>query len=71
MDFLNEQVGQIITPYRTATNGDQAQKFSPAQGGDDDDELEEDSMLEAPLDKVEPYTLFKSALISESLSHGS
>jgi hypothetical protein len=40
----------------------QAQKFT-AVSDDDDDELEEESLLETPLDKVEPYTMFKHALL--------
>ncbi|TKA76473.1 hypothetical protein B0A49_02237, partial [Cryomyces minteri] len=39
-----------------------AQKFT-ALGDDDDDELEEESLLETPLDKVEPYGLFRDALL--------
>ncbi|KAF2204817.1 ARM repeat-containing protein [Delitschia confertaspora ATCC 74209] len=39
---------------------DEAQKFTTLHSGDDD-ELEE-SLLETPLDKVEPYSMFKSAL---------
>lgn len=46
-----------------ATNFDQAQKFT-AVSDDDDDELEEESLLETPLDKVEPYGMFKDALLS-------
>ena len=41
----------------------QAQKFNAANA-DDDDELEEESMLESPLDKIEPYSLFKATLLS-------
>lgn len=40
-----------------------AQKFTAA-GNDDDDELEEESLLETPLDHVEPYGLFKITLLS-------
>lgn len=32
---------------------------------DDDEELEEESLLETPLDRVEPYGLFKNALMSK------
>lgn len=32
---------------------------------DDDEELEEESLLETPLDRVEPYGLFKKALMSK------
>lgn len=42
----------------------QAQKFSTAST--DDEELEEEGLLETPLDKVEPYGLFKSSLMSNS-----
>lgn len=41
----------------------QAQKFGFLQD-DSDDELEEESLLETPLDKVEPYGLFRDTLIS-------
>ena len=41
----------------------QAQKFGSVND-DDDDELEEKSLLETPLDKVEPYSLFKGTLLS-------
>jgi len=33
---------------------------------DDDDELDEESLLETPLDDVEPYSLFKQCLLSMS-----
>ncbi len=40
-----------------------SQKF--AQGtSDNDDDLEEESLLETPLDNVEPYGMFKSTLLS-------
>ncbi|KAJ6784534.1 hypothetical protein PWT90_06070 [Aphanocladium album] len=43
---------------------DEAQKFSRAIDDDDDDELREDSvLLESPLDKVEPYQLFRGTLL--------
>ncbi|KAF2267928.1 ARM repeat-containing protein [Lojkania enalia] len=41
---------------------EEAQKFN-AVTEEDDDELEEESLLETPLDKVEPYGMFKHALI--------
>ena len=41
----------------------QAQKFNAAVGEDEDaDELEEESLLETPLDMMEPYGLFKETL---------
>ncbi|KAF2738145.1 ARM repeat-containing protein [Polyplosphaeria fusca] len=40
---------------------EEAQKFNAATD-DDEDELEEESLLETPLDKIEPYSMFKSAL---------
>lgn len=45
----------------------QAQKFGGDQQLDlSDDELGEDSvLLESPLDKLEPYQIFRSALMSE------
>lgn len=41
----------------------QAQKFG-ALDDESDDELGEESLLETPLDKVEPYSLFRDALMS-------
>ncbi|EAT84518.2 hypothetical protein SNOG_08242 [Parastagonospora nodorum SN15] len=41
---------------------EEAQKFSSVDD-EDDDELEEESLLETPLDKVEPYSMFKHALL--------
>ncbi|GIZ45875.1 hypothetical protein CKM354_000902300 [Cercospora kikuchii] len=41
----------------------QASKFNAAVGEDEgDDELEEESLLETPLDSMEPYGLFKTTL---------
>lgn len=40
-----------------------SEKFGAAQD-ESDDELEEESVLETPLDKVEPYGLFKGTLFS-------
>lgn len=42
----------------------QASKFGSLGGGeDDDDELDEESLLETPLDKIEPYSMFKHVLL--------
>ena len=41
----------------------QAQKFG-AVNDESDDELEEESLLTTPLDKIEPYSTFKHALLS-------
>lgn len=41
---------------------EEAQKFN-ISNDDDEDELEEESLLETPLDKVEPYSMFKHALL--------
>ncbi len=48
LEFLNEE----------------AQKFKKLEDNDSDDELGEESLLETPLDKIEPYQLFKNALMS-------
>jgi hypothetical protein len=48
LEFLNEE----------------AQKFQNLDDPDSDDELGEESLLETPLDKIEPYQLFKNALMS-------
>ena len=46
----------------------QAQKFNAAVGQDEgDDELEEESLLETPLDEMEPYGLFKQTLSGECI----
>jgi hypothetical protein len=45
---------------------EEAQKFSSVDD-EEDDELEEESLLETPLDKVEPYGMFKHALFRKSL----
>lgn len=42
-----------------------AQKFG-ARNDDDDDDLDEESLLATPLDSVEPYGLFRDALMSWS-----
>ena len=63
LEFLNEEVRisgpglplGILTPK-------QAQKFTSIND-DDDEELEEESLLETPLDKIEPYSMFKHALL--------
>ena len=49
LEFLNEE----------------AQKFQNLEDNDSDDELGEESLLETPLDKIEPYQLFKNALMSK------
>lgn len=41
----------------------QAKKFN-AGTVEDDDELEEESLLETPLDKIEPYGQFKGSFLS-------
>ena len=47
----------------------QAQKFNAAVGqSEDDDELEEESLLETPLDGMEPYGLFKGTLSGKLIS---
>ncbi|RAL68633.1 hypothetical protein DID88_007346 [Monilinia fructigena] len=42
---------------------EEASKFNNLEDHDSDDELGEESLLETPLDKVEPYQLFKNALM--------
>ena len=44
----------------------QAQKFS-AITGEDDDDLEEESLLETPLDDFEPYSVVKLSLLRKLL----
>ena len=43
----------------------QAEKFSSLQDSDDDSSvMDEDSLLETPLDKMEPYGMFRDSLLS-------
>lgn len=47
----------------------QAEKFSSLQDSDDDDSvMDEDSLLETPLDKLEPYGMFRDSLLSKAKS---
>ncbi|KAK7714416.1 Nonsense-mediated mRNA decay protein 5 [Botryosphaeria dothidea] len=57
-----EDVKDESTAYLEFLN-EEAQKFNVISD-EDDDELEEESLLETPLDKLEPYSLFKTALLS-------
>jgi len=69
LEFLNEEVSLICRRARRPADDVQAQKFSLFQD-DDDQELEEESLLETPLDKMEPYGMFKTALLRKfSVSH--
>jgi hypothetical protein len=45
------------------TGKKQAQKFGALSDLDDDDDFAEESLFETPLDKVEPYALFRDALL--------
>ena len=69
LDFLTEEVCNLMVfiscKYELIFDK-QAQKFGAATN-DADDELEEDSLSETPLDKVEPYGYFKDTLMSKSL----
>lgn len=56
------------SPYMEFLNSEaQARGTSiPANWGeDDDDDLEEETLLETPLDHVEPYQLFRNALLGK------
>lgn len=56
-------------PSDSADGEKQSEKFGAAQD-ESDDELEEESLLETPLDKVEPYGLFKGTLFSMHILNG-
>lgn len=56
-----EDIKDESTAYLEFLN-EEAQKFHSLQD-EDDQELEEESLLETPLDKVEPYGMFKTALL--------
>ncbi|MCJ1365361.1 hypothetical protein MMC16_004482 [Acarospora aff. strigata] len=63
LEFLNEEVGDEESDNESVDSRlSQAQKFSTVSS-DDDDELEEEGLLETPLDQVEPYGLFKETLM--------
>jgi hypothetical protein len=63
LEFLNEEVSvNSSLVARRPADDIQAQKFSLFHD-DDDQELEEESLLETPLDKMEPYGMFKTALL--------
>ncbi|KAI9850340.1 MAG: hypothetical protein M1830_007032, partial [Pleopsidium flavum] len=63
LEFLNEEVcEEEISMLSVSSHTSQAQKFGTVSD-DDDDELEEESLLETPLDQVEPYGLFKDTLM--------
>lgn len=66
LEFLEEEVGALLRMSKMSSLAKlriKSQKF--AQGSnDDDDDLEEESLLETPLDSVEPYGLFKDTLLS-------
>jgi hypothetical protein len=64
LEFLNEEVRCSRLHIFAYADRLQAQKFSSVDD-EDDDELEEESLLETPLDKVEPYSMFKHALLSK------
>ncbi|KAI9757302.1 MAG: hypothetical protein M4579_003513 [Chaenotheca gracillima] len=59
-DEVEEDVRDESSAYLQFLN-EEAQKFGALS--DDDEELEEESLLETPLDKVEPYGLFRDALL--------
>ncbi|KAI9861983.1 MAG: hypothetical protein M1813_005054 [Trichoglossum hirsutum] len=60
-DELEEDVVDESNAYLEFLN-EEAQKFG-AVTENEEDELEEEGLLETPLDKVEPYTLFRDALL--------
>lgn len=62
-DVEEGEVKDESTAYLEFLN-EEAQKFQNLEGGDSEDELAEESLLETPLDKIEPYQLFRNALMS-------
>ena len=65
LEFLNEEASSEYYPSHPSSNPLQAQKFQNLEDNDSDDELGEESLLETPLDKIEPYQLFRNALLSK------
>ena len=69
LEFLDEEVSYRSRPLLfDFAESFQAQKFGNLEGTDGDEDLGEESLLETPLDRVEPYSMFKNALLSRSLS---
>lgn len=69
LEFLNEEASRPVNAVLECwlTSG-QAQKFGHLEEQDSDDELGEHSvLLESPLDKLEPYQIFSSCLMSKLL----
>jgi importin-7 len=72
LDFLKSEVHTTATSFLSASritnlSSSQADKIGSLQDSDDDDSvMDEDSMLETPLDSVEPYVMFRDSLLSKS-----
>jgi hypothetical protein len=67
LDFLNEEVRYHLPPFSPRfADMHQAKKFGELAGDEEDSELDEDNLLETPLDKLEPYVVFRDALLSKS-----
>ncbi|CAG8948647.1 hypothetical protein HYFRA_00001766 [Hymenoscyphus fraxineus] len=58
----SEDAKDESTAYLEFLN-EEAQKFQNLDDPDSDEELGEESLLETPLDKIEPYGLFRAALM--------
>lgn len=63
-EVVENDVNDESTAYLEFLN-QEAQKFGAI--ADEDDDLDEESLLETPLDKVEPYSMFKQSLMGMSL----
>ena len=46
-----------------STDCEQAKKFGALADDDDESVLDEDNLLETPLDKFEPYVVFRDSLL--------
>ena len=69
LEFLKEEVSRLPSShFGVSSSWEQSEKFAAGED-DSDDELEEESLLETPLDKVEPYGLFKETLLSKLASN--
>lgn len=66
LEFLNQEASpRPRCSIRYSSDGwGQAQKFG-SFADDDDDGMDEESLLETPLDKIEPYGLFKHVFIGK------
>lgn len=69
LEFLNEEVGLFLRIFtETMLINGQAAKFSRSIEDSDEVEMGEDNFLDSPLDKIEPYQLFKATMLRKFIA---